>query len=40
MISEAHLSSENILVAIDRFVADRASRLRRWQAYLDAASRR
>ncbi len=40
VISEAHLSSEDILVAIDRFVADRASRLHRWQAYLDAASRR
>jgi transketolase len=40
VISEAHLGTENILVAIDRFVAERAERLRRWQAYLDAASRR
>jgi transketolase len=40
VIAEAHLGSESILVAIDRFVAERAERLRRWQAYLDAASRR
>jgi transketolase len=40
VISEAHLGAENILVAIDRFVAERAQRLRRWQAYLDAASLR
>ena len=40
VISEAHLGSENILVAIDRFVTERAERLRRWQAYLDSAARR
>jgi transketolase len=40
VISEAHLGSENILVAIDRFVTERAERLRRWESYLDAASRR
>jgi hypothetical protein len=40
VISEAHLGPESILVAIERFVAERAQRLRRWQAYLDAASLR
>jgi transketolase len=40
VISEAHLSSQDILAAIDRFVTERAARLRRWQAHLDAASRR
>ena len=40
VISEAHLGPEHILVAIERFVAERAQRLRRWQAYLDAASLR
>ena len=40
VISEAHLGPESILVAIERFVTERAQRLRRWQAYLDAASLR
>jgi transketolase len=40
VISEAHLDRESILVAIERFVAERPQRLRRWQAYLDAASLR
>ena len=40
VISEAHLGPESILVAIERFVAERAQRLGRWQAYLDAASLR
>ncbi len=40
VISEAHLSSASILAAIDRFVSERAARLRRWQVYLDAASLR
>ena len=40
VISEAHLDQEHILAAIERFVAERAERLRRWQAYLDAASAR
>ena len=40
VISEAHLSSEDILVAIEHFVAERVQRLQRWQAYLDAAARR
>ncbi len=40
VISEAHLDSESILAAIERFVAERAKRLRRWQGFLDAASGR
>jgi transketolase len=40
VISEAHLGPENILVAVERFVAERAERLRRWQAHVDAASHR
>jgi transketolase len=40
VISEAHLDSESIRVAIERFVTERSERLRRWQAYLDAASHR
>jgi len=40
VISEAHLDSESILVAIERFVAERANRLRRWHGLLDAASGR
>ena len=40
VMSEAHLGPESILVAIERFVAERAERLRRWQSCLDAARRR
>jgi transketolase len=40
VMSEAHLGPEDILVAIERFVADRRQRLRRWQSWLDAAARR
>ncbi len=40
VMAEAHLGSDSILVAIERFVAERASRLSRWQAYLDAAALR
>ncbi|HYA44775.1 MAG TPA: hypothetical protein VED59_04150, partial [Acidimicrobiales bacterium] len=40
VISEAHLGSQDILVAIERFVSERAKRLRRWQACVEAATRR
>ncbi|HYA44555.1 MAG TPA: hypothetical protein VED59_03045, partial [Acidimicrobiales bacterium] len=40
VMSEAHLGPEDILSAIERFVAERAQRLRRWQGWLDAAARR
>jgi len=40
VIAEAHLDSESILVAIERFVADRTERLRRWRDSLEAAERR
>jgi transketolase len=40
VIAEAHLDSGSILAAIERFVAERPARLRRWQDLLDAASRR
>ena len=40
VISEAHLGPEDILSAIERFVAEREQRLRRWQSWLDAARRR
>jgi transketolase len=40
VISEAHLDTDSILVAVERFVAERAERLRRWQSSLDAAARR
>jgi len=40
VMSEAHLGPEQILCAIERFVAERGRRLRRWQEWLDAAVRR
>ena len=40
VIAEAHLDPESILLGIERFVAERSSRLRRWQDLLDAATRR
>jgi transketolase len=40
VIAEAHLDPGSILAAIERFVAERAARLRRWQDLLDAASHR
>ena len=40
VIAEAHLDGESILGAIERFVSQRAERLRRWQAFVDAASGR
>ncbi|HUB71968.1 MAG TPA: hypothetical protein VL984_16215 [Acidimicrobiales bacterium] len=40
VMAEAHLGADSILVAIERFVAERAARLQRWRAFLDAASGR
>ncbi len=40
VIEEAHLDPEHILVAIERFVAERDERLRRWREMLVAAERR
>jgi transketolase len=40
VMSEAHLGPEHILAAVERFVAERQHRLRRWRERLDAAARR
>jgi transketolase len=40
VISEAHLDQQSILAAVERFVAERGARLRRWQESLDAAANR
>ncbi len=40
VIEEAHLEPEHILVAIERFVAERGERLRRWREVIDAAENR
>lgn len=40
VIEEAHLDSEHILVAIERFVAERDERLGSWQSIVDAARSR
>jgi transketolase len=40
VIEEAHLDSDHILAAIERFVSDRAERLRRARAALEAAEHR
>jgi len=40
VIEEAHLDPEAILSALERFVAERTKRLRRWQESLDAAASR
>ena len=40
VIEEARLDADHVLSAIERFVADREHRLRRWLAMLDAATAR
>jgi len=40
VMDEAHLSKQHILDGIDRFVRDRAQRLRRLHDMVDAADRR
>ena len=40
VIEEAHLDPEHLLSGIERFVAERPERLRRWRGLLDAAERR
>lgn len=37
VVAEAHLDEEHIVAAIERFVAERAGRLREWRRLLDAA---